>query len=405
MTTLRKRKAVKQINRKVILGVLRNSGEISIAELSKKVDLSKTTLMKIMNYYIGKGLVAVTGKGKSTEEGGKKPNIFKFNANGGYAVGMSILANKLVSAITDLKGEILENILVKLQEDEKFDIVLKKLISSYEQLIKSTGIDRKKIIGLTVGTYGITNFDKGVVIFSPHFPSWGENIELKKIISEQIPDKISIYVDNGNRLQAFAEKTVGIARNERNVVTLIAGKGLGSGVIMENEIKRGGHFLVGEVGHMIINPVSEEICACGGKGCFETMVSTRRIIRMAKDQYNKYPDSLIFNGGKPDEIDIYNIFNASAKYDELALELIDDVINWFAIGISNIILLYDPQMIVIQGIFAKAGKYFLDNLRKKVNEISLPKIKKETKIEYSELSDKVGGALGAASYVISKYFE
>jgi len=62
-------------------------------------------------------------------------------------------------------------------------------------------------------------------------------------------------------------------------------------------------------------------------------------------------------------------------------------------------------MIVIQGIFAKAGKYFLDNLRKKVNEISLPKIKKETKIEYSELSDKVGGALGAASYVISKYFE
>jgi len=85
MTTLRKRKAVKQINRKVILNILRHSGEISIAKLSKKVDLSKTALMKIMNYYIGKGLVVVTGKGKSTEEGGKKPNIFKFNADGGYA--------------------------------------------------------------------------------------------------------------------------------------------------------------------------------------------------------------------------------------------------------------------------------------------------------------------------------
>jgi glucokinase len=114
---------------------------------------------------------------------------------------------------------------------------------------------------------------------------------------------------------------------------------------MDNEIKRGGHFLVGEVGHMIINPASEEICACGGKGCFEAMVSTRRIIRMAKEKYDRYPDSLVFNGGKPDEIDIYNIFNASAKYDELALELIDDAINWFAIGISNIILLYDPQII------------------------------------------------------------
>ncbi len=404
MTTLRKRKAVKQINRKVILNILRNSGEISIAELSKKVDLSKTTLMKIMNYYIGKGLVAVTGKGKSTEEGGKKPNIFKFNADGGYAVGIVIFANKLLSVITNLRGEILKKISVELQTNEKFNIVLKKLVNSYEQLINDTGIDRKKITGLAVGTYGVTNFDKGVVIFSPHFPSWGENVELKKNISEQIPDKIPIYVDNGNRFQAFAEKTVGIARHEKNIVTLIAGKGLGSGIIMENEIKRGGHFLVGEVGHMIINPISEEICACGGKGCFEAMVSTARIIRMAKEKYDRYPGSLVFNGGNPGEINIYNIFNASAKYDELALELIDDVINWFAIGISNIILLYDPQIIIIQGIFAKAGKYFLDNLRKRVNEISLPKIKKETKIKYSELGDKAG-VLGAVSYAISKYFE
>mgnify|MGYP001076259387 CR=1 FL=1 len=404
MAVLKKRKVVKQINRKTILAILRNSGEISVAELSKKVDLSKTTLMDIMNYYIGKELVVVTGKGESTEEGGKKPNIFKFNADGGYAVGIVIFANKLLSVITNLRGEILDKISVELQTNEKFNIVLKKLVNSYGQLINDAGIDRKKIIGLAVGTYGVTNFDKGVVIFSPHFPSWGENIELKKNISEQISDKIPIYVDNGNRFQAFAEKTSGIARNKKNIVTLIAGKGLGSGVIMDNEIKRGEHFLVGEVGHMIINPVRGEICACGGRGCFEAMVSTGRIIQMAKEKYDRYPDSLVFNGGNPDEIDIYSVFNASAKYDELALELIDDVINWFAIGISNIILLYDPQMIVIQGIFVKAGEYFIENLRKKVNEISLPKIKKETKIEYSKLGDKVG-VLGAASYVISKYFE
>ena len=112
----------------------------------------------------------------------------------------------------------------------------------------------------------------------------------------------------------------------------------------------------------------------------------------------------IFNGGKPGEIDIYNIFNASAKGDRLALELMDDATNWFAIGMSNIILLYDPQTVVIQGIFSKAGKYFLDSLRKKINEISLPKIKKETRIEYSELGDRVG-VLGATHYAISKYFE
>lgn len=404
MKILGEQKILKHINRKAIMNILRNSGEISVAELSKKAKLSKTTLMKIMNYYINKGLVVIAGKGKSTEEGGKRPNIFKFNGSGGYAVGMVILANRVVSVIVDLNKEILEKTSIDLKNDEKFNIVLKKIINSYEQLIRETSIDRKKIVGLAVGTYGITNFDEGIVIFSPHFPSWGENVELKKNILEQLPDKIPVYVDNGNRFQALAEKTVGIARNEKNIVTIIAGKGLGSGVIMENEIKRGGHFLVGEVGHMIINHENGEICACGGKGCFEAMVSTKRILRRAKEEYSKYPDSLIFNGKGPDGIDVYDVFNASKKNDRLALELMDDVISWFAVGISNIILLYDPQIIVIQGIFAKAGEYFLDNLRIKVNEISLPKIKKETKIEYSKLGDKVG-VLGAASYVISKYFE
>ena len=102
--------------------------------------------------------------------------------------------------------------------------------------------------------------------------------------------------------------------------------------------------------------------------------------------------------------EIYDVFDASNKGDRLALSLMDDMINWFGIGISNIILMYDPQIIIIQGIFTKAGEYFLENLREKINKISLFSIKRETEIKYSELGDKAG-VLGAASYVLSKYFE
>lgn len=85
MKILVKQKILKHINRKAILNILRNSGEMSVAELSKRAKLSKATLMKIMNFYINKRLVVIKGKGKSTEEGGKRPNIFKFNADRGYA--------------------------------------------------------------------------------------------------------------------------------------------------------------------------------------------------------------------------------------------------------------------------------------------------------------------------------
>ncbi len=403
MVVIRKQKTLKYTNRKAILEILRCSGEMSIAELSKKVKLSKTTLMKIMNYYIKKGLVINVGKGRSTEEGGKRPNIYKFNVEGRCAIGMGILANSLIAIVTNLDGRILKKIKLDLDEDEKFDSVLKKIIRSYEKLANEAVIDRSKIIGFALGTYGITNFEEGLIILSPHFSSWGENIPMKEKILEKLSDKIPVYIDNSNRFQAFAEITRGIARDRTDIIAIKAGKGMGSGVIMENRIKRGGHFIFGEVGHMMINPKGEEICSCGARGCFESMVSAGRITKMAIDYHNNYPDSLIFKDKEPEDIDVFDIFEASRRSDALALEVLDDVTDWFAIGISNIILLYDPQLVVIQGIYTKAGEYFLKELRRKVNEISLPKIKKESEIEFSRLGEEVG-ALGAASYVISEYF-
>ncbi|MBC8387105.1 MAG: ROK family transcriptional regulator [Actinobacteria bacterium] len=404
MTSVKKQKTLKQINRKVILNILRDSGEISVADLSREVNLSKPTLMTIINYYLKNGLVINTGKGDSTEEGGKKPNIYKFNEDGGYAIGMIISANKLTAVITNLKSKILYKTSVPLKTNEGFDSVLKKIIDSYNNLVNNTNIDRKRLVGLAIGAYGITNFTKGEVIFSPHFPSWGKNLNLKEKILEQIPDEIPVMVDNHSRFQVFAEKILGLVKEKNNIVAIQAGKGLVAGVIIENEIKRGNHYLIGEIGHMVVDPEAREICACGGKGCFEAMVTTNRILRMAREKYKEYLDSIIFNGNNPDTIDISDVFDASNKGDRLALDIMDDVINWFGIGISNIILMYDPQIVIIQGIFTEAGEYFLESLREKINKISLFSIKRKTEIKYSELGDRAG-VLGAASYVLSKYFE
>lgn len=405
MDIIGKQKVLKQINRKAILNILRDSGEVSVADLSKKAKLSKTTLMKIINYYIGEELVVNVGKGQSTEEGGKKPNIFKFNENGRYAIGMIISANRLHSAITNLKSEIVDEISFSLETNEKFDSVLNKIIMSYNYLINNKRIDKAKVVGLAVGAYGITNMDDGVVIFSPHFPSWGENVRLKERIIAELPDKeVIVIVDNHSRFQVFAEKVLGLGQGRSSVVAIQAGKGMVAGVLMEGEIKRGTHYLVGEIGHMIIDPEGREICVCGGKGCFEAMVSTNRIVRLAREEYGNYPDSLIFDNKNLDDINIEDVFKAANRGDVLATKILDDIINWFAIGISNIILAFDPEIVIIQGIYTQAGDYFLKNLQEKVNEVSLFVIKRKTEIRYSTLGDKVG-ILGAASYVISQYFE
>ncbi|MHB1346607.1 MAG: ROK family transcriptional regulator [Candidatus Humimicrobiaceae bacterium] len=407
MTTLGKQKILKQINRKHILNMLREYDEISIAELSKKANLSKPTIMKIMKYYIDKGFIVISGKGSSTEEGGKKPNIFKFNENGGFSMGMIITANKLKAVLTNLKSEVVGNASVSLNFNEEIESVIDKIVKLYRKLLEVSGVNSSKLIGLAIGIYGITDFDNGIVFYSPHYPSWGKNAKMRDMIKKKIPDNVPVVLENISRFHVFAEKTLGSAKNASNIISLVAGYGLSCGVIIENDIKRGFHKIMGEVGHMIINPSESMVCACGSKGCFEVMVSIERLKKIITDRSPDYPGSVFYdisdNGGisnlEPD--DIFKAFNAG---DKLAFAAMKEIINWLAIGLANIILIYDPEVIVLHGAYIRAGDNFLKMLRKKVEQISLTSIKKDTKIEFSKLGE-MAGVLGAATFLINRFFQ
>ncbi|MDD5658846.1 MAG: ROK family protein, partial [Actinomycetota bacterium] len=250
-------------------------------------------------------------------------------------------------------------------------------------------------------------FDEGIVMYSPHYPSWGKNIKMRDKIKRKISDDIPVILDNITRFQVFAEKTLGVAKNVSNIVSLMAGYGLGSGIIIENDIKRGFHKIMGEVGHMIINPSEEMVCSCGARGCFEVMVSIERLKKIILDKRDEYPDSLIFkmaDNGNIKNIAPEKIFEAYKRKDKLAVLAMSDIINWLAIGIANIILIYDPQTIVLHGTYIRAGENFLRQLRKKVEQISLTSVKKDTKIIFSELGE-MSGVLGAATYAINRFFE
>lgn len=407
MIPIKKQKSLKHSNRKVILNYLHNSGETTIAELSKVVNLSKPTLLEIMNYYVKNGLVVITGKGNSTEEGGKRPNIYKFNENGGFSVGMCISANKLKSVITNLNGEVLCKRIVTLDHNEELDSIINRISDSYYMLLDDAEVDNSKIMGLGVGIYGATDPNKGIVFYSPHYPSWGKNIEMSKKIKEKIPECSNIIIDNSPRFEVFAEKSLGTAKNFHNIVSIFAGYGLGSGIILADNIQRGSHMIIGEIGHMVINPSEEMICACGGRGCFEVMVCIDRLKKLIESNRKTFPDSVLYANVKDrmiGDITPEEIFAAYKNKDKLVTYAMNDIIKWFSVGLSNLILAYDPQIIVINGLYTKAGDEFLKNLVTNTRQISLTSIKKETEIRMSQLGN-TAGVLGAAAYVIKNFFE
>lgn len=401
---MQKKISIKLNNQKRVLEILRRSQQLSIAEISEYTHVSKPTVKKIIDFYLEKGLILEAGKGSSTEEGGKKPSLFIFNKEYGCVFSIHLGPDFVYGVVTDLHGDIVHSLYTSL-ETKIFDEVFEFVVTTIQDLLGRVNGETTKILGISLALPGVVDVTNGLSIFSPHYVEWGTNIPFGKLLEDRLRLEVPIHLENVNRLQAYAEGIKGKAVGKRNFVIVDAiYEGLGAGIVFNGELYEGSEYLSGEVGHMVLMPDDGPECICGGRGCFEALVSLNRIHKRLKDYYDDSPDSLIYRRSGKDAVTIEDLFRAYKEDDRLAEVIMDDIIKWFAIGLNNVIMVYDPEMIILQGIYSDAGPEFLEKLRSKINRMSLPYLDRKVEIVFSDFG-KERGVIGGAVYTLDKYFE
>jgi len=388
--TVSKPKTILNKNRRLVLNYLRGIPATTVTEISEEIGLSTTTVSKIVDFLVERGLVVVEGKQAST--GGKRPDLFQFNPGYAYAIGIQIRSTKVLSALTNLAGEILDTFEEIIREDESLPTVVAAIARAVHTLMSARSITSGSVVGVAVGAHGITNSATGVSLFAPHFPSWGFNVPLRSLIEEALGPGFKVLIDNQIRFQVFAEKMKGVAAGFQDIVVIEGGEGLVAGIIRDGVIQRGIHHLAGEIGHLPLDSCSDQVCHCGAKGCFEVLVSAGNVER----QYRELNG--ISNGPR-----LREIFQLANDGEHAACKIIDEVVGWFVRGIATVVLLIDPEIVVFQGAYAEAGPYFLDGIRKQLRSIALPKVEKVLRFEYSSLGNEAC-LIGAAVFLIEDYF-
>lgn len=385
---------------------MRSSGDITVTQIAKSIQLSKTTIWKTIDHLLQQNMIINVGKAASSEEGGKKPELYRFNADYGYVISIAVYGNFILMTLADSLANMFYKEKLFIQENESLDNVVSIVASFIEKWQNPENLPKNRknmvLLGIVLALTGVIDSKNGLCITASRFTSWPPNTPIRDLIQEKVICKADLYLDNNNRYFAFAEKTVGGYENYQNIIDIVAGHdGLGAGIIVENKIERGPKYLSGEIGHMCLNPFDDETCHCGGKGCFEQLVSIERLLKKAKSLKGSYPDSII---SKSEEITLPLIFQSANDGDQLGRMLVDEIITWFAIGINNVSLVFNPEVIIISGDYAKAGDYFLTNLRKKVDMISLTRMMKNFEIHYSTF-DSEGSAIGGACFVLNDFFQ
>ena len=392
---------LKDNNRMAVINILRGCEESTITDIAEDLRLSKMTVGKVISYFKSINLVHETGKAASGREGGKRPVKYSLNAGFAYAIGVHIFPDHIDAVIYDLKGKPAARGSLRLSPRDKKQPDMKQISDLFRSLTAEISGGRK-LIGIGIAVSGICDSEKGTLLFSPWFPEWGINIPLADIVRESLGMDIPVIVDNEFRFQVLAETMARDIPGEITFVVMGGEKGVGSGIYHNGIVLRGSHHLAGEIGHMVVDP-DGEVCSCGGRGCFEAMLYESSIINMIKKGYSRYKDSLIFSSKKNEEPVLQDLFDAAAQDDPLADEILDNIAGWFSIAISNMLVTFDPDMVIIHGPFTGAGEKLLAKIRSKTGSVSLPFIKKDVKIEFSIL-EKESGSFGAALHVLDSYF-
>jgi predicted NBD/HSP70 family sugar kinase len=351
-------------------------------------------------------LVCSAGKGLSTDEGGKKPELFRFNPHYGYVVSIHVTPEHILAGLSDLGVELSHFSKAEVGPQRDLKPVLDRLGGEIRRLTALKACAGEKLIGIVIALPGLADSSRGVSIYSPHYHSWGRNVPFLDLLRERLGElhSVPLFVDCVNRYQAFAERVKGVAAGVRNFMIIDAiNVGLGAGIFLHGEIMRGHQSLSGEIGHMTVNPLDGPLCNCGNRGCFEAMVSVKRIHQLAGEARERGVDSLLFRGASGEDFDLERVCELAGGGDSLCVELLDDAARWFAVGLGNIILVNDPELIVIQGQYVRAGERFLRRVREGIRSIVLPDVEKTVRIEFSTMGEE-RGVVGGAAFVVSDFF-
>jgi glucokinase len=231
------------------------------------------------------------------------------------------------------------------------------------QTIAETGASRADFAGVGVGSPGPLNCETGVVISAHNlgFYDFPLRDELSKAVG------LPATLDNDARCATLGEHWRGAARGVRNVLGMTIGTGIGGGLILDGKLYHGASDVAGEIGHMTIDSTGRR-CTCGNYGCLEAYASGPAIAERAREALEGNEESMLPSlvDGDVKRITAQIVYEASKKGDVVAREVVRDTARFLGTGISNLINVFNPDMVVIAGGVTQAGDALFEPLRAEV---------------------------------------
>ncbi len=327
-------------------------------------------------------------------------------ASGSRFLGIDIGGTNIRAGIVDDAGQILGEARRPALADTGLRAAVDRAIEAALKAVENAGLSLRDLLAVGVGVPGALRSRDGICVYSPNFAD-SRGVQVLDPIRRGLD--LPAFMLNDVAVQTLGEHRFGAGRGCSHMVMITLGTGIGGGAIIDGELRIGPTEGFAEVGHMTIEPEGP-FCGCGNRGCWEALAARDAIVRRAIARIQRGEQTAIAEmvEGRLGSITPALIVRCAEQGDAAAIEVLAETGCYLGLGIANLIQLYNPEVLVVGGGIAQAGKLLFDPILRTVRARAHMVPASTCRVVASQLGDDagiIGASVLASSAVVHSHPE
>lgn len=373
-------------NRERVVGVLRERGRISQADIARVTGLSRTTVHTLVSELKDSGMAQEVEARVPDGRGGRPAVLLVLRDSSLAVVGIDFGHSHVQVAVADLVHNLLAERRCDLDVNHHAREALDTAARMVGEVLAEARVERKSVIGAGIGIPGPVDRSRGTAGSATILPGW-TGLRIGSEMRERLA--LPVEIENDANLGALAELTWGAGRECSNFAYIKVASGIGAGIVIDGRLLRGASGTAGEIGHTTLDE-SGALCYCGNRGCLETVASGPAIIQLIGP----------LNGEVPT---LSRIVELAVAGDLRCRRAISDAGREIGVAIAGLCNLINPERVIVGGLLSRTGEVLLQPMRESIRRHAVQAaaesldIRAAVFVERAELLGSLALALQASS--------
>jgi len=326
---------VRDINRHIVLNLIRTRQPISRADLARVSGMQRSTISLIVEQLIDENWVLTGPTGRLPR--GRRPTFLRLNDER-VMIGVDIRPSQITVAVADANGRFISQEAIGTTPDPEF--TLGRLIEATKRIVASCR--GRKIEGIGVSVPGRYTPGSDRLVFAPNL-GW-RDVDIRTPLMKATG--LEVEIENAATACVMAAVWFDHMEQVRNLVVVTVSEGVGTGILLNGQIVRGVSGMAGEFGHVPLDPQGP-LCGCGRRGCWEVFASNRAALRY-------YAES----GARSADVTFLDLLNLADHGDARAEEALKKMAHYLGRGMRMLVAGFAPERIVVVGDLTRSWKRF-----------------------------------------------